>query len=77
MFSCKEEKIDFNAQVRPILNKNCISCHGGVKQSGGFGLVFRKNALAETLATQIGFDEVLEALADKEINKKFKGTKVC
>jgi hypothetical protein len=32
----------------------------------------RKNALAETLATQIGFDEVLEALADPEINKKFK-----
>ena len=32
----------------------------------------RKNALAETLATQIGFDEVIDALADKEINKKFK-----
>ena len=32
----------------------------------------RKNTLAEMLATQIGFDEVLEALADPEINKKFK-----
>ncbi|WP_242133725.1 DUF1553 domain-containing protein [Aestuariivivens marinum] len=47
--SCKQDKIDFNAQVRPILNKNCISCHGGVKQSGGFGLVFRENALAKTI----------------------------
>ncbi len=52
--SCKQEKIDFNAQVRPILNKNCISCHGGVKQSGGFGLVFRENALGETANGKIG-----------------------
>ena len=54
MTSCKEKKIDFNAEVRPILNKNCISCHGGVKQSGGFGLVFRENALGETVNGKIG-----------------------
>ena len=47
-FSCQEEKIDFNAQVRPILNKNCITCHGGIKQSGGFGFVFREKAMQET-----------------------------
>ena len=52
--SCQEKKIDFNAQVRPILNKNCISCHGGVKQSGGFGLIFRENALEETKNGKIG-----------------------
>jgi len=52
--SCKEEKIDFNAQVRPILNKNCISCHGGVKQSGGFGMIFRENALGKTRNGKIG-----------------------
>ncbi|WP_242203983.1 DUF1553 domain-containing protein [Aestuariivivens insulae] len=52
--SCKDEKINFNTQVRPILNKKCISCHGGVKQSGGFGLVFRENALAETVNGKIG-----------------------
>ncbi|MCL6293867.1 DUF1553 domain-containing protein [Jejuia spongiicola] len=52
--SCKEGRIDFNTQVRPILNKNCISCHGGVKQSGGFGLVFRENALGETANGKIG-----------------------
>jgi hypothetical protein len=32
----------------------------------------RKNALSEMLATQMGFDEVLEALASPEINAKFK-----
>ncbi|MDN5213407.1 DUF1553 domain-containing protein [Fulvivirgaceae bacterium BMA12] len=52
--SCQEKKIDFNADVRPILNKNCISCHGGVKQSGGFGLIFRENALGETKNGKIG-----------------------
>ena len=52
--SCTEEKVDFNAQVRPILNKNCISCHGGVKQSGDFGLIFRENALQETKNGKIG-----------------------
>lgn len=46
--SCRERKVDFNTEVRPILNRSCISCHGGVKQSGGFGLVFRENALRET-----------------------------
>ena len=44
--SCTKKKIDFNTEVRPILNKHCVSCHGGIKQSGGFGLVFRENALA-------------------------------
>jgi len=46
--SCKKEIIDFNTQVRPIINKNCISCHGGIKQSGGFGLIFREKATGET-----------------------------
>ncbi|MEQ9217172.1 MAG: PSD1 and planctomycete cytochrome C domain-containing protein [Cyclobacteriaceae bacterium] len=48
MTSCSSRKIDFNTEVRPIFNNKCISCHGGVKQSGGFGLVFRENALAKT-----------------------------
>jgi hypothetical protein len=44
----KKDKIDFNAQVKPILNKKCITCHGGVKQQGGFSLLFREEALAKT-----------------------------
>ena len=54
LISCNEEQIDFNTQVRPILNKNCISCHGGVKQSGGFGMIFRENALGKTRNGKIG-----------------------
>ncbi len=46
--SCTEEKIDFVTQIRPIFNKNCVSCHGGIKQSAGLGLVFRENAMRAT-----------------------------
>ncbi len=46
--NCSDQKVDFNAEIRPILNENCMACHGGVKQSGGFGLVFRENALGKT-----------------------------
>jgi hypothetical protein len=39
--------IDFNTQVKPILNKKCIACHGGVKREGDFSLLFRQEALAK------------------------------
>lgn len=41
-------QIDYNTEVKPILNKNCISCHGGVKQSNGFSLLSEETALAKT-----------------------------
>src|SRR6185295_10886618 len=40
--------VDFTLQVKPIINKNCIACHGGVRQKGGFSLLFREEALANT-----------------------------
>lgn len=43
-----EPHVGFNEEIRPIFNQKCIGCHGGVKQAGGFGLVFRENALRET-----------------------------
>ena len=44
----KSQKIDYSTQVKPILNKHCIACHGGVKKIGGFSLLFRTDALAKT-----------------------------
>ncbi|MFY0687194.1 MAG: PSD1 domain-containing protein [Cyclobacteriaceae bacterium] len=52
--SCQVQPVDFNTDVRPILNKNCIACHGGVKQSGGFGLIFRENAFGQTASGKYG-----------------------
>ena len=54
LWSCRDQPVNFNTAVRPILNKNCVSCHGGVKQSGGFGLIFRENALAKTANGKFG-----------------------
>lgn len=44
----QEEKVDFSTEIKPILNKHCISCHGGVKKSGGFSVLFEEEALAPT-----------------------------
>ena len=43
-----EKEMDFNTDIKPILNKHCISCHGGVKKNGGFSLLFEEEALAAT-----------------------------
>jgi hypothetical protein len=41
-----EERVDYNTQIKPLLNKNCIVCHGGVKKASGFSLLFKHEALA-------------------------------
>ena len=43
-----ETPVDYNAEVKPILNQKCISCHGGVKKKAGFSLLFREEALSPT-----------------------------
>lgn len=51
------KKVDFCADVKPILNKKCIACHGGVKAKAGFSVLFREDALAKTVrATQYGVE---------------------
>lgn len=42
------EKVDFSTQIKPILNNKCITCHGGIKKSGGFSLLFEEEAFATT-----------------------------
>jgi hypothetical protein len=43
-----EKQIDYATEVKPILNKNCIFCHGGVKKQGGFSMLFEEEAFANT-----------------------------
>ncbi|HWB28507.1 MAG TPA: DUF1553 domain-containing protein [Chitinophagaceae bacterium] len=40
--------VDYSTQVKPIINNNCITCHGGVKAKGNFSLLFRDEALGKT-----------------------------
>lgn len=42
------QRVDYITDVKPIINKKCISCHGGVKAKAGFSLLFREEALAPT-----------------------------
>ncbi|PKA97413.1 cytochrome c [Flavobacteriaceae bacterium MAR_2009_75] len=51
--SCQtSDKVDFSTQIKPLLNKKCISCHGGIKKSGGFSLLFESEAFANTESGQ-------------------------
>jgi len=45
LFGCNSGKVDFNTEIRPILNENCVACHGGVKTSAELNLQFRDLAL--------------------------------
>ncbi|HTS05982.1 MAG TPA: DUF1553 domain-containing protein [Candidatus Eisenbacteria bacterium] len=39
------EEVHFSRDVRPILNQNCMQCHGGVRQKNGVSFLFREEAL--------------------------------
>lgn len=47
--SCQNDRtISFNDDIRPILNDKCLRCHGGVRASGGFSLLFETDAFDTT-----------------------------
>jgi hypothetical protein len=39
------EQVSFSRDIRPILNQNCVVCHGGVRQKNGVSFIFREEAL--------------------------------
>ncbi|MBK8501064.1 MAG: DUF1553 domain-containing protein [Saprospiraceae bacterium] len=43
-----EPEVDFNTQIKPILNRECMSCHGGVKSNGGLSFLFEEEAKGVT-----------------------------
>ncbi|MCF2504779.1 DUF1553 domain-containing protein [Dyadobacter sp. CY107] len=38
--SLGSSSVDYNTEVKPILNKNCMGCHGGVKKAGDVSFLF-------------------------------------
>ena len=57
-----KKKISYTADVKPILNSKCISCHGGVKKNGGLSFLFRDEAIA---VTQSGKPAIIPGSANK------------
>ena len=39
--------VDFSAEVKPLLNRKCLSCHGGVKKKGDYSLLFQEEAMGK------------------------------
>ncbi len=38
-------KVDYSSEVKPILNKHCMGCHGGVKKAGDVSFLFEHEML--------------------------------
>ena len=38
-------EIDFARDIQPILNENCIECHGGVKASGNLSFIYEESVI--------------------------------
>ncbi|MFK7922415.1 MAG: DUF1553 domain-containing protein [Bacteroidia bacterium] len=64
------DQLSFNRDVRPILNQHCLSCHGGVRQNGGFSLLFEADAY---LPTESGQTAIVPGDADaSELFRRLK-----
>ncbi|HEX5220597.1 MAG TPA: PSD1 and planctomycete cytochrome C domain-containing protein [Verrucomicrobiae bacterium] len=44
--------VDFARDVRPIFNKNCVGCHGGVKRAGKISFIYRDVVVATNAADE-------------------------
>ncbi len=44
-FNPFSSQVDFNTEIKPILNKHCVSCHGGVKKAGDVSFLFSHEAI--------------------------------
>ena len=48
-----EARVDFARDIRPIFNKHCVACHGGVKRAGGVSFIVRSRALAQAKSGEV------------------------
>lgn len=48
------KRVDFNTEIKPLFNKKCITCHGGVKKESGYSLLFRDEAMQKGESGRLG-----------------------
>jgi len=77
LINANNRHVDFSTQVKPIINNNCITCHGGVKAKGNFSLLFRDEALAKTksgkpaiIPGDPGHSEMIRRLTAKDVDER-------
>jgi mono/diheme cytochrome c family protein len=64
-----DRPVDFSADIQPLFQKNCYSCHGPEEQEGGLRLDDKKRALeggdsgAEILAGNSGESRLVRVIA--------------
>ena len=77
LVSCADDtpRVSFNNDVRPILNANCVGCHGGVRQAGKLGLIFRENAMGAIVPGKPGASELIHRVrhTDPELRMPYEG----
>ncbi|RFS18535.1 DUF1553 domain-containing protein [Emticicia sp. C21] len=44
-FNPFSNEVDFNTEIKPILNKHCAPCHGGVKKAANLSFLFSQEAI--------------------------------
>ena len=69
--------MSYNEDIRPIFNKKCIVCHGGVKKNGGFSLLFPEEAFVKAKSGKVAiipFDaddsELVKRLKTHDLEKR-------
>ncbi len=79
------ELVDFELDVRPILNQHCLACHGGVKQAADLSFIHRDAAMAvieagkpdeSTLIDRITTDDEDEVMPPPEHGAPLRGEQI-
>ncbi len=72
-----EPAIDYNTEVKPILNKHCLGCHGGVKKAGGVSFLFEqemyqpaKSAKPPVVAGDADASEMMHRLTSHDLEER-------
>jgi len=58
--------VNFTSHIRPILQKHCLSCHGGVKQTADLSFIHRDTAFDVIVAGKPEQSEMMKRIRSKD-----------